>query len=167
MILRELLKCCEQITNWVLIWANKNQIRDILHVLGGCDDPQIQGDAIGDAKLKQLSSADRSKFLEEINPKPIAGNFASKFVDNLGEIIKNLRKITQTDLWVAKYENKSLVLPSERGVQYIKARGNKNQGETPRFYFGSEKIQLGWNYWFIRCGTNCVDARNRFDEQSN
>ena len=119
--------------------ANKNQIRDVLHVLGGCDDPQIQGDAIGDAKLKQLSSADRSKFLEEINPKPVAGNFASEFVDNLGEIIKNLRKITQTELWVAKYENKSLVLPSESGVQYIKARGNKSQGETPRFYFGSDK----------------------------
>jgi len=117
----------------------KTQIRDILHVLGGCEGSPIQDDVISDVKLKQLLSAERSNFLDEINPKPVAGNFQSEFVNYIERIIQNLRKITQTELWVAKFDDKELILPSESGVQYIKARGNKSQGETPRFYFGSEK----------------------------
>jgi hypothetical protein len=123
----------------------KTQIRDILHVLGGCDGSPIQDDVVSDEKLKQLLKADRIKFLEEINPNAVVGtNSQSQFVKNLEIIVQNLQKIHQIELWVAEYTDENnkvqkLPLPFEGNSQYVKASGNKSQGETPRFYFGSDK----------------------------
>jgi hypothetical protein len=85
------------------------------------------------------------KFLDEINPKPVAGNFASKFVDNLGEIINGLTKITQTELWVAESDDKSIkpmVLDYEEKLngqkyQYIKGirtTGGNQNAYTSKYY---------------------------------
>jgi hypothetical protein len=121
--------------------GSSQRVKDVLHVLGGCDEKnkinEIK-DVIQDEKLSFLSNADRKKYLQEINPNA-GSSIESKFVNELFKIIQKLKVAQKDKFWVAINGNQTITLPfdedknTETPPQYIKGimiTGNRQAQQT-------------------------------------